>query len=178
MSKSPWRFLTRLKQHHEPGTPDLPDETRWYTEHTALLISTLKWAVLGAAAGVCVGLRHARVFVVARRVGRLARACSMFGRVPFFLFCRSRCRFASGSSGRLRADARGHGTEAVIAAVHQRRGRIDWVRRAGQAGWPRCVTLAFGGSVGKEGPAAQIGAALTSLSPTCCGCADEDRRGW
>jgi hypothetical protein len=30
----------------------LADETRWYTEHTALLISTLKWAVLGAVAGV------------------------------------------------------------------------------------------------------------------------------
>src|SRR5215467_9897910 len=37
-------------------SPRLADESRWYTEHTALLISTLKWAVLGAAAGVCVGL--------------------------------------------------------------------------------------------------------------------------
>ena len=34
--------------------PRLADESRWYTEHTALLISTLKWALLGAAAGVCV----------------------------------------------------------------------------------------------------------------------------
>src|SRR3954451_4022770 len=36
--------------------PRLADESRWYTEHTALLISTVKWAFLGAAAGVCVGL--------------------------------------------------------------------------------------------------------------------------
>jgi hypothetical protein len=32
-----------------------------HTEHTALLISTLKWALLGAAAGACVGL-GTRVF--------------------------------------------------------------------------------------------------------------------
>src|ERR1044072_3452398 len=42
--------------------PRLADESRWYTEHTALLISTFKWAVLGAAAGVCVGL-GTRVFL-------------------------------------------------------------------------------------------------------------------
>src|SRR5262249_25643722 len=40
----------------EPQPPRLSDETRWYTEHTALLISTLKWALLGALAGFCVGL--------------------------------------------------------------------------------------------------------------------------
>ena len=43
-------------------SPRLSDESRWYTEHTALLISTLKWALLGAAAGVCVGL-GTRVFL-------------------------------------------------------------------------------------------------------------------
>ena len=38
------------------------------------------------------------------------------------------------------------------------------------------VTLAFGGSVGKEGPAAQIGAALTSLFADIWRLRDEDRR--
>src|SRR5947199_6462106 len=37
-------------------SPRLADESRWYTEHTALLISTFKWALLGAIAGLCVGL--------------------------------------------------------------------------------------------------------------------------
>src|SRR5476649_2471776 len=36
-------------------SPRLADESRWYTEHTALVISTLKWSLLGAAAGLCVG---------------------------------------------------------------------------------------------------------------------------
>ena len=60
------------------------------------------------------------------------------------------------------ADARGHGTEAVIAAVHQRSGRVDWLVAPVKLS-ATVMTLAFGGSVGKEGPAAQIGAALTSL---------------
>jgi H+/Cl- antiporter ClcA len=38
------------------------------------------------------------------------------------------------------------------------------------------ITLAFGGSVGKEGPAAQIGASLTSLFSDLLRLKDEDRR--
>jgi H+/Cl- antiporter ClcA len=73
------------------------------------------------------------------------------------------------------ADARGHGTEAVIAAVHQRSGRVDWLVAPVKLS-ATVVTLAFGGSVGKEGPAAQIGAALTSLFADIVGLRDEDRR--
>jgi H+/Cl- antiporter ClcA len=72
-------------------------------------------------------------------------------------------------------DARGHGTEAVIAAVHQRSGRVDWLVAPIKL-LATVVTLAFGGSVGKEGPAAQIGAALTSLFADILRLRDEDRR--
>src|SRR5581483_9545356 len=72
-------------------------------------------------------------------------------------------------------DARGHGTEAVIAAVHQRSGRVD-VMVAPVKLAATLLTLAFGGSVGKEGPAAQIGAALTSLFADIARLTDEDRR--
>src|SRR5258708_12559501 len=66
-------------------SPRLSDESRWYTEHTALLISTLKWALLGAAAGVCVGL-GTRVFLSALdRSAGWARALTL-GRVPAFVF--------------------------------------------------------------------------------------------
>jgi len=73
------------------------------------------------------------------------------------------------------ADARGHGTEAVIAAVHQRSGRVNWLVAPVKLG-ATVITLAFGGSVGKEGPAAQIGAALTSLFADVLRLRDEDRR--
>lgn len=62
----------------------------------------------------------------------------------------------------LSPSAEGHGTEAVIEAIHKNAGKIK----------PSVVpiklvatiiTLASGGSAGKEGPCAQIGAGLASL---------------
>jgi H+/Cl- antiporter ClcA len=42
------------------------------------------------------------------------------------------------------ADARGHGTEAVIAAVHQRAGRVDWlVAPVKLSGTTPCVRRRF-----------------------------------
>src|SRR5437588_7590839 len=58
------RFARFRRFASRDESPRLADESRWYTEHTALLISTLKWALLGAAAGVCVGL-GTRVFLSA-----------------------------------------------------------------------------------------------------------------
>jgi H+/Cl- antiporter ClcA len=155
-------------------SPRLADESRWYTEHTALLISTLKWALLGAAAGVCVGL-GTRVFLWALdRSADWARALTN-GRVPAFVFLPVALPICVWMIRTFSADARGHGTEAVIAAVHQRSGRVDWLVAPVKLG-ATVVTLAFGGSVGKEGPAAQIGAALTSLSADILRLRDDDRR--
>jgi H+/Cl- antiporter ClcA len=152
----------------------LSDESRWYTEHTALLISTLKWALLGAAAGVCVGL-GTRVFLFALdRSAAWARALTL-GRVPPFVFLPIAMPLCVWLIRTFSPDARGHGTEAVIAAVHQRSGRVDWLVAPVKLA-ATVVTLAFGGSVGKEGPAAQIGAALTSLSADILRLRDEDRR--
>jgi hypothetical protein len=66
-------------------SPRLSDESRWYPEHTALLISTVKWSLLGAAAGVCVGL-GTRVFLWS--LARSANwASALTGdRVPVFAF--------------------------------------------------------------------------------------------
>jgi len=58
-------------------------------------------------------------------------------------------------------DARGHGTEKVIDAIHQKSGCID-VKVIPVKLVTTIITLATGGSAGKEGPAAQIGAGLTS----------------
>jgi H+/Cl- antiporter ClcA len=76
---------------------------------------------------------------------------------------------------RFAPDARGHGTEAVISAVHTRSGKIDW-RVAPVKLAATVITLAFGGSVGKEGPCAQIGAAITSFFADRLRLNDEDRR--
>src|SRR5215510_4848356 len=167
--------LTRLRgMVFRDEAPRLADETRWYTEHTALLISTLKWALLGASAGVCVGLGTRMFLWCLARSAELARNLT-FGRIPVFVLLPLALPASVWIIRTFAADARGHGTEAVIAAVHQRSGRVDWlvapVKLAATA-----VTLAFGGSVGKEGPAAQIGAALTSLFADILRLRDEDRR--
>src|SRR5205814_2217068 len=107
-------------------TPRLADESRWYTEHTALLISTLKWALLGAGAGVCVGL-GTRVFLSALdRSAVWARALTL-GRVPPLVFLPLALPLCVWLIRTFSPHARGHGTEAVIAAVHQRSGRVDWL---------------------------------------------------
>ena len=167
--------LTRLRgMVFRDQSPRLADETRWYTEHTALLISTLKWAMLGAIAGVCVGL-GTRVFIWAlARSADWARAV-VPGRVPLFVFLPVALPVCVWIIRTFAADARGHGTEAVISAVHQRAGRVDWLVAPVKLS-ATVVTLAFGGSVGKEGPAAQIGAALTSLFADIMRLRDEDRR--
>ena len=71
--------------------------------------------------------------------------------------------------------ARGHGTEAVIAAIHRKSGRIPW-KVAPIKLLATVVTLVFGGSVGKEGPCAQIGAAISSFFADILRLNDEDRR--
>jgi len=170
------RRWTRLRRVSGPGdeAPTLADENRWYTEHTALLISTLKWALLGAAAGVCVGL-GTRVFLWSLDLSNDWAHALTKGRVPPWVFLPLAMPLCVWIIRTFAADARGHGTEAVIAAVHQRSGKVDWLVAPVKL-CATVVTLAFGGSVGKEGPAAQIGAALTNLFADVFRLRDEDRR--
>jgi len=169
------RSLVRLRGRGlSDESPRLSDESRWYTEHTALLISTLKWALLGAGAGLCVGLGTRAFLWSLPRSADLARALT-FGRIPVFALLPLALLACVWIIRAFAPDARGHGTEAVITAVHQRSGRVDWLVAPVKLS-ATVVTLAFGGSVGKEGPAAQIGAALTSLFADVLRLRDEDRR--
>ncbi len=150
------------------------EEIRWYTEHTALAITTLKWALLGVVAGVCVGL-GTRAFLSALAFStRVATWLTPRG-LRFHDFLVLALPVSVWLTRRFAPSARGHGTEAVIAAVHQQSGRIDW-RVAPVKLLATILTLAFGGSVGKEGPCAQIGAAITSFFADRLRLSDEDRR--
>lgn len=154
--------------------PQLADEGRWYAEHTALLISTLKWSLLGAMAGVCVGLGTRGFLWVLHASDATVGAWSPAS-LPYYALLPAALPLCVWLIRSFAPDARGHGTEAVIAAVHQRSGKIEWkvapVKLAATI-----VTLAFGGSVGKEGPCAQIGAAITSFFADLLRLNDEDRR--
>lgn len=72
-------------------------------------------------------------------------------------------------------EAEGHGTDAAIDAFHNRggfiRGRVPFVKTLASA-----VTLTTGGSGGREGPIAQIGAGFGSFLATKLNLTDRDRR--
>ena len=72
-------------------------------------------------------------------------------------------------------EARGHGTDAAIEAFHHKQGwiqpRIPLIKTLASA-----VTLGTGGSAGREGPIAQIGAGFGSILATWFGLAPRDRR--
>lgn len=154
--------------------PRLSDESAWYTEHTALVISTLKWALLGAGAGVCVGL-GTKGFLWSLKASAVYLAGFTLSAFPAYWLLPIALPMSVWLIRAFAPDAQGHGTEAVIAAVHQRSGRIDWLVAPVKL-LATVVTLAAGGSVGKEGPAAQIGAALTSMFSDLLRLNDEDRR--
>ena len=59
-------------------------------------------------------------------------------------------------------NAKGHGTEKVIEAVHKRNGKIE-AKVIPIKLVATVITIFSGGSVGKEGPGAQIGAGTASL---------------
>ena len=169
------KILDLLRPRHRPLVmPHLADESRWYTEHTALLISTLKWALLGAVAGLCVGL-GTRAFLWALQMSGDSVGRIRMGPLPYYVLLPLALPACVWLIRTFAPTAKGHGTEAVIAAVHQRSGRINW-RVAPIKLFATVLTLAFGGSVGKEGPCAQIGAAISSLFADILRLNDEDRR--
>jgi CIC family chloride channel protein len=76
---------------------------------------------------------------------------------------------------RFAPEAEGHGTDEMIRSFHRNRGlirqRVPFVK-----GLSTIATLASGGSAGKEGPIAQIGAGLGSLLATKLRLSARDRR--
>jgi len=126
------------------------------TESTLLFISIAKWVFLATLAGAIVGVPTALFLKVLRASSDWA------GRWDYSFFFLPLAFFVSALLVKyLAPDAKGHGTEKVIEAIHKRAGKIPLavvpVKLAATL-----VTLAIGGSAGKEGPCAQIGAGITS----------------
>lgn len=75
----------------------------------------------------------------------------------------------------LAPEAEGHGTDAAIDAFHNKRGiirgRVPIVKTLASA-----LTLGTGGSAGREGPIAQIGAGFGSFLANALGLSARDRR--
>jgi H+/Cl- antiporter ClcA len=143
---------------------------RRLAEETILFISVVKWIVLATMAGIVVGLATT-VFLKL-----LAWSIGFSGRFPDYYLSLPLVLFLSALMIRyLAPEAAGHGTEKVIEAVHERSGKIDPMVVPVKL-LATILTLAGGGSVGKEGPCAQIGAGITSFISDLFRFDDMDRK--
>ncbi|MBI5074378.1 MAG: chloride channel protein [Nitrospirae bacterium] len=129
---------------------------RHVVEESVLFISILKWLFLATCVGIIVGISTA-VFL-----GLLHKGIALVSGVPYYYLLIPAGLLASTLLVKyLAPDARGHGTEKIIEAVHQNSGTIK-LSVVPVKLLATVITISCGGSAGKEGPAAQIGAALCS----------------
>ncbi|MHB8843786.1 MAG: chloride channel protein [Nitrospirota bacterium] len=125
-------------------------------ESSVLFISIIKWLFLASCAGILVGL-STTVFLKA-----LGFSIAEAARYPYYYLLLPAALFLTALIVKyLAPDAEGHGTEKIIEAVHQRSGKIRLMVVPVKL-VATVITIASGGSAGKEGPAAQIGAAVSS----------------
>ena len=126
-------------------------------EQTVIFLSIIKWVTLAVIIGILVGV-STTLFL---KLLHLSTAFSAgfhyyYLAIPFtFVLCTFLINY-------LAPQSKGHGTEKVIEAVHKRSGQIDWTVIPVKL-FTTIITIASGGSVGKEGPSGQIGAGLASL---------------
>jgi len=128
-----------------------------FEEQTAIFLSIVKWVTLAVIIGLLVGI-STTVFLKLLFVtnGFSTRFHYYYLVLPFtFVLCTLLINY-------LAPQSKGHGTEKVIEAVHKRSGKIDWSVIPIKL-FTTIITIASGGSVGKEGPSGQIGAGLASL---------------
>ena len=143
---------------------------RRLTEQSVILFSILKWFVLATVTGAIVGL-STTVFLKI-----LNWSTEICGQFTYYFLLVPLALFTSALMIKyLAPDAEGHGTEKVIEAIHKNSGKIKPVVVPTKL-VATIVTLALGGSAGKEGPCAQIGAGLSSIFADLLRLDDHDRR--
>ncbi|MFQ5515037.1 MAG: chloride channel protein [Myxococcota bacterium] len=162
-----------------------------------LRVSPTRWIAFGIAVGVASGL-VAVLFFVALELGSQWTFGTLAGLPPpvppgddilrfsflgrgvprrwvFFLLPALGGLLSGLVVYRFAPEAEGHGTDEMIRAFHRQRGRIR-PRVPLVKGIATVLTLAGGGSAGKEGPIAQIGAGIGSFLAVRLGLSARDRR--
>ncbi len=132
-------------------------KTRLLTEESIIFLTILRWFVLATIIGVIVGLSTTAFLRALEWSIRLSSQYPYyFALLPIGLFSSILL------TQHLAPAAEGHGTEKVIEAVHKHSGKMQ-VMVVPVKFVTTIITLALGGSVGKEGPCAQIGGGLASI---------------
>lgn len=130
---------------------------RRLTEELVIFVSIFKWFILASVIGAIVGLSTTAFLRVLNWTTAISNQYSYyFVLLPIALF------LSAIIIKYIAPDAEGHGTEKVIEAVHKHSGRIKAIVVPIKL-VASIITITAGGSVGKEGPCAQIGAGLSSF---------------
>ena len=131
-------------------------------EQSTLFMSVFKWSVLASVTGVIVGLITSMFLYLLKvfsKYGNIATNGHSYYLlpliIPLVIFIISKLAPSKGDDSTESTE----GTEKVIEAVHKHDGAID-VKVVPIKLFATLLTLGSGGSVGKEGPAAQIGAGV------------------
>lgn len=141
------------------------------TEQTAIFLSVAKWVTLSSLIGVIIGAIVTLFLKLLQSAenGRSLLPFDYFYLLPFALV------LTVYMVKKYAPNAEGHGTEKVIEAVHKHSGKID-IAVIPVKLFATILTIFAGGSVGKEGPGAQIGAGVSSLLATQLRFSKEDRK--
>lgn len=141
------------------------------TEQTVIFFSVAKWLILSSATGIMIGFLMS-IFIKTVHSAQNARDFLPFHfyyTLPFALM------LTIWIVRTFDKNATGHGTEKVIEAVHKQDGYIN-AKIIPVKLTATVVTIFSGGSVGKEGPGAQIGAGAASFVATLLKFSKQDRK--
>lgn len=139
-------------------------------EEGTLFISVLKWSVLATIIGALVGVATSLFLLSLNYLSETVHEIKYY-----FLLIPAVFALSALMVRYLAPEAEGHGTEKVIEAIHERNGRIA-VQVIPIKLVASIMTIAFGGSAVKEGPCAQIGAAISSAVAGISRMSEDDRK--
>tara|TARA_B100000427_G_C15518976_1_gene599468 strand:+ start:1315 stop:2697 length:1383 start_codon:yes stop_codon:yes gene_type:complete len=126
------------------------------TEESILTLSIVKWIILASIIGIFVGGAITLfIKIITFSISVVHVMPYYYVLLPFVLV------MAAIVTQSLSPDSQGHGTEKVIRSIHKDQGKIR-LRVVPVKLFTTISTIVFGGSVGQEGPCAQIGAAMAS----------------
>jgi len=130
---------------------------RTIVEQSSIIASVTKWTLLSGIIGVLIG-GIVTLFLNLLHYSENSRDFLPF---PFYYLLPFGLMLSVWLTRTFAPDAKGHGTEKVIEAIHKKDGQIN-ISVIPVKLLATIVTLSTGGSAGKEGPGAQIGAGTAS----------------
>ena len=141
------------------------------TEETIIFFSVFKWLILSAIIGIMIGY----LMSIFLNTLHAAEQLQSDFPIPYYFILPFGLMLTVWIIQTFDKNATGHGTEKVIEAVHKRDGQID-VKVIPVKLTATVITIFSGGSVGKEGPGAQIGASAASFFATMFKFSAKDRK--